>query len=289
MCVTAHRKIYVATLPRMNDKLSKFLNESLFIIVLYERHADQSEAYVSLTTMVREANIFLYDNSRTSSPMQAEGTHYFHSGSNEGVSHAYNQGYKFALKHHFKWLILFDQDTTVTIHYLESVSSSIGENPDHTVFVPKIEDKNGLLSPFRWSGVRGQRIASPLTKMPLAQYRFINSGLVILADTFGSVQGYDESIPLDFSDIFFGERLQKVEPYFIVLSTILKSSFSATERIDLSSALIRYQKYSQAAKEMGVRSQRTFAFAWYAGLRAMKLCYQYKTMDFIGIFLRRVS
>lgn len=271
--------------------LVSFVEDILFVIVLYKTRPEESAAYTSLLNVAEESSvmpaIFLYDNSPQACSVERQSVFYRHDPRNSGVAKAYNESFLVACDKQKKWILLLDQDTTLHSDFLKDLSESTANHPTSAVFVPRLRDRHGTVSPLRWSLGRGKRLTSIPPTLSLRKFRFLNSGLLISTASFKKTGGYPENIPLYFSDIAFGEKLMKETDHFVVLKTELLHGFSATEHIPLEEALHRYSFFCEGALAMG----RTFGPFWLYyvnGLsRGLNLSVRYKTMDFVKIFFSR--
>jgi GT2 family glycosyltransferase len=287
MCVGAHKQIYILTLIAMAADFRTFLDETLFVIVLYKQKAEESPAFQVLSSIYPiPVSIFLYDNSPTIQEVYHKGVTYVHASENNGVARGYNEGYRYGKTTGKKWLMLLDQDTQLTLSYLMNLPTVIQSFPDEVAFVPKLQDNVGIVSPFKWMFGRGIRSRAISSRLKFQSYRFLNSGLLISADAFEKAGQYNENISLYFSDIAFGEKLKTIKQEFIVVDHILIHNMSSTEKITLSSALHRYEFFCKGALAMGDIYGRTWLYTLHAFLRGAKLCFQYKDRSFLKIFFQ---
>ena len=185
--------------------LHRFLEDLLIVVVLFKTKPEDSVTYSCLDLAFRSASvipeILLYDNSPAPANIKGKNITYIHDPCNKGVGHAYNNAAIHARGRQKNWMLLLDQDTRVDAALFDHMETAIRTHPSSVAFVPGIRDKIGLLSPFRFSGGRGRRIVAPGGVLPLKTHRFINSGLLINCSAFTRAGGYDERIPLDFSQV----------------------------------------------------------------------------------------
>lgn len=271
--------------------LSKFLAELLVVIVLFNKKPEQSSAYTSIQTALNILpsfpTIFIYDNSPHPSLLTDSQIIYRHDPQNSGVSKAYNEAIVLATKKNKKWMLLLDQDTNVDTIVFQKFLDSTLEHPATVAFVPKMEDEIGLLSPFQFSSGRGKRIEVHKEKFSLEKFRFINSGLLIQCSAFLRAGGYEENIPLDFSDITFGEKLKKITDHFMVIDTTFHHAFSGTTPLKLNEALARFHYFCTGAFNTGKKFGPFYIYFTRAFFRASHLCFKYRSLRFIKIFLQR--
>jgi GT2 family glycosyltransferase len=95
----------------------------VIVVVLYKRSPSRSQTINSLTSVFRQnpalldsLGVFIWDNTPNLStePVIPFIADYRHGGRNLGTSGAYNQALGFAKSLGAPWLLLFDQDTTVS-------------------------------------------------------------------------------------------------------------------------------------------------------------------------------
>src|SRR5690349_9074362 len=131
--------------PQNLDKrmeLPQFFDELLVVIVLYKRSPAQSAACTTINTILHSLParpaIFIYDNSPDSTIMQVDSITYRHDPANGGVSKAYNCASVHAQANAKSWLLLLDQDTSITVEFLKSLASAVTAHPESVAFVPRI-------------------------------------------------------------------------------------------------------------------------------------------------------
>jgi len=266
--------------------LSEFLSELLIVVVLYKTKPVDAVAWRSVNTALHDSStaphVFIYDNSPDPSPVVQQNVTYIHDPENGGVSRAYNRASDHASGMDKKWMLLLDQDTSVTATLFSQMTEALSAHPSSLAFVPRIIDKKGMLSPFRFKYGRGKRITSIGEVAPLRDYRFINSGLFVRQSAFSAAGGYDDRIPLDFSDISFGTRLKKLTDHVVVLDVSLQHSFSDNERLHVEDALARFRRYCAGAVLMSKTSGSTFLrFNMLA--RGFSLTLRYRDHRFLAI------
>lgn len=281
--------------PELDDftmKACEFLDDLLIVIVLYEKKPHTAAAYTSIHTALNKfpsfPRIFIYDNSPEASPVETQQITYLHDPANSGVSKAYNKASLLALKEHKKWMLFLDQDTLFEESFFRKLTEALSRHPECPVFVPEMVDDKGLVSPFYFTAGRAKRLKGTRKAFPLKDYRFINSGLLIRSSAFREAGGYDETIPLDFSDIDFGERLKKITHYFAVVDVRLKHNLSSTAKLPLKDALARFHYFCIGASRMGENCGKHRLYRTRTFLRSARLSLQYKSHKFLNVFLQHM-
>lgn len=272
-------------------ELPHFFDELLVVIVLYKMKPAESAAYTSVKTVLNDspafAEIFIYDNSPTSAPINSDSVTYCHDPSNNGVSKAYNCASVHAQVRGKTWLLFLDQDTSVTRDFFISLPKAIAAHPESVAFVPRMMDGKGMVSPFRFSRGRGKRISSIGETLSLNRYRFINSGLFIRFSAYVAAGGYHPDIPLDFSDIEFGCRLKKVTDHFRIIDVPLRHGFSDNDD-DANASLTRFRFFCRGALVMGKESNHLFLYRMHTFVRACHLSFRHKDVRFFREFFKRI-
>lgn len=268
------------------EPIGNFIADILFVVVLYRRDVRQAEALQTLLHLtLPHQSILVFDNSPNPQYIDDVRVIYRHNPDNGGVSKAYNEGYQLAATQGKRWLLFLDQDTALTRTYLESLGTATRQYPETVLFVPEIHDQKGVLSPFRWSRGKGTRTQTQAGKLKLAKYRFINSGVLVTARAFHAAGLYDEDLPLDFSDIAFGIRLQQITDHFVRTDTTLSHHFFNSALYSKHEALIRYQVFCKAAIHMGRYYGNTVWFHLRALMRGARLALRFSCPSFLRIYL----
>ena len=285
MCRQAHRKNYLFNFSPMSEYLSRLLSDTLIVLVVYQRKLDECPAYRLFAKLDPSlSGLFIYDNSAVAQPHVLRHDQYIHSPGNDGVSKAYNCGSRFAAAQNKQWLLLLDQDTTVTLLYLEKLAVTRALYPSHNVFVPKLRDRKGYVSPLRWRRGAGVRLSTFPPALTLDKFRFLNSGLLIAKNTFDKAGMYAENIPLYFSDIEFGHRLQAISDEFVVVDETLVHDMSSTSSLPRASALHRYHAFCTGAFAFGRGQKQRTLYTLRAFFRGAKLSWQYRHLGFMKTF-----
>ena len=183
------------------------LNNILIVIVIYKRTLRQSETFLSLEKNLshvtgQKLDIYIYDNSPE--PQQiAENEQlqiiYEHDASNSGVSKAYNKACLEANKIGKKWILIFDQDTTLPLNAIKKYSDAVGEvDSGINVIAPKLYSNNVLISPCRYIFHRGFHLSHvSIGNLLIKRHSFLNSGLLIKVDSIKEIGFFGRFISTD--------------------------------------------------------------------------------------------
>jgi rhamnosyltransferase len=271
------------------------LDDLLVIIVLFRQSLLECASYQSLSKAVGQSEKFpallVYDNSpEASSASSSSSAIYIHNPHNAGVSKAYNEGSKVARQLNKKWILLADQDTEFPSTIFSDYSNASKNYPHVSIFTPSLFDSRGLVSPFRLLWGKGGRIRSlPSGIYSLAKYKIINSGMLISLSAFEKAGGFDERLPLDYSDISFADRASNVDPNFVLTSSKCYHHFSASSEPDLITELERFKSFCKAVRVYRNLSDHTVMLPWIIIPRAIKLCFARRNLKFLKIGLLVLS
>jgi GT2 family glycosyltransferase len=266
-----------------------FLQKIFFVIVLYKKKPEESPALQTILELTKDIStapaILLYDNSPVPGSVVNENVIYYHDPKNSGVAKAYNRAALLAGNLHKTWMLLIDQDMALPVDFFQKLLPYVQRNKETVAFVPQLLDYKGLVSPFKWSLGKGKRIAMKQPVLQFRRFRFANSGALISLDAFNRVGGYEESIPLDFSDIAFGEKLMRITDHFIVTDIVLRHSFSGSADNSFGEELERFKIFWQGSINMGKVFGSSRMLRVQTFLRMAKLSYHHKRFEFIMFFL----
>lgn len=235
------------------------------VIVLYEKAAEASEAFTSLCRILEERpawheafSVVLYDNS----PLPAtdagtlSGARYVHDPANGGLSAAYNYAWHQAKADTSEWLLLLDQDTTLTAEYVQALleaSGSHAKNPKVGAIVPLLELDNTIYSPeenffyhlrHQFPDMRYYRATSDMQGLQTRPLNAYNSGALLRTSAIETIGGFPADFRVDYLDHAVFHLLHRAGFMMLVLNVKLQQKLS---HIDLDSvSLARHTSVLQA-------------------------------------------
>ncbi len=265
------------------------MNGCLIVLVLYKQKLHETASYQSLMAAWPVGGAFkllVYDNSPESQSVVYSGDNrlfqYIHDPSNPGVGKAYNVAGTVAREEGYDWLLLMDQDSSFPPRLFDAYTVSIRAFPNVHVFGPSLFDHRGLLSPFRKGRTSGKRLGQITPGLySLNELAIINSGMLIKVSTFHQAKGYDERLPLDFSDIHFLSRVSGISPDFVVVDLVGRQAHSDQPLAGYEEALRRFGYYLRAARVMGGLEHARFSYLLRSLGRALKLTVRYRSLRFL--------
>ena len=187
----------------------------LAVVVLYKRSLEQSQTLTSLgkafrgqPELVEFLRVLVWDNSPTAlaDPALAFPFEYLHSGKNVGNSGAYNRAMELAEATGIPWLLLLDQDTTISEEFLPKMleySRRLADHLEVAAVVPILWCRGQLISPRRF-GIFSRTVAipRPCHGSYQGQVVAVDSAAMIRVTALRAVGGYNELLFwLDFGDI----------------------------------------------------------------------------------------
>jgi len=198
------------------------------VIVIYKCKVEESSTLYSLNEAVEQPiNVLIYDNS----PAIDSGydvnkfanlrIQYVHNPNNPGISKAYNYALNEAKNINKRWLLLLDQDTTLSKEYFQKIVKISDQQLRHSVvsIIPNIKSAsdNQIISPLRilpGGFLKPLSVSQGYLNINLAA---INSGALINIDFVLSVGGFNEDYKLDMLDYWFNREIYKSKKDVLLL------------------------------------------------------------------------
>ncbi|MXV51709.1 glycosyltransferase [Pedobacter sp. HMF7647] len=259
----------------------------LIVIVLYEQTLKNSITYESIRdeAMRLDLKFFVYDNSLMPDEDIPSYIHYIHNSTNPGVSKAYNEALKYAEYCKRDWMLLLDQDTKIPVNFFSKLFN-IDVPDDVSLCVPRLLHNKMMISPSGYKFSKGFLLKDvPNGLNNLHRKTFLNSGLLIKTSLVRNAGGYDESVPLYFSDFVFINRIRKHIKQFYLMPFELEHNLSSNDSTNEVQFRIRFNFYLKGAWQAS-RSEPRKRFAYIATtfLRAIKLTYKSKNFYYLKTF-----
>ena len=229
------------------------------VLVLYKRKPEQSQTINSLAAifarqpeLLEAIQVLIWDNTplpldHLDLPFPAD---YMHGQRNVGTSGAYNGAMELAEAQGSPWLLLLDQDTTLTPEFLPGMlaySRRFHDSPDVGSVVPFVYSHGQLVSPRRLRSFnRNHQI--PLTFQGLCREKAyaINSTALVRVAALREIGGYSEEFWLDLSDVYaFQAMFWKGRYMFVAADLVLQHSLSGMD-YDREMTVERYRNFLAA-------------------------------------------
>lgn len=265
------------------------------VVVLYKTYYKESISILTLANSLKNANIdsfdlLIYDNSPSYNSSQTINTwnginiEYIADYNNSGVSRAYNIAFEYAKKKQKEYLLLLDQDTKINSNFFSCLNQNLGR---YDLYFPYLESNNTIISPCKFILGRGiplnKRELQPGTNL-LHRRNFLNSCAIISISLFEKVHGFDENIPLYYSDFNFFNRVKKngIKHYY-QLNISCTHEMASSDDSDISNFLPRFINYIQGAMKCYNSLGGKTMMAINIILRATKLGIRHRTLLFLKL------
>ena len=172
----------------------------LAVVVRYNTPFEESQTLVGIGAalaanpdLAKQYHLFVWDNSPQALPEPPLPIPYttHHATVNLGVSGAYNSALAHALEQGGTWMLLLDQDTTITAEFLRRMLA-------HSVALETREEIAAI----------GDGAGLPTGKGSVAQGEATaaNSGCLVRVSALAGIGGYDTNFWLDYSDMYVFHR-----------------------------------------------------------------------------------
>ncbi len=217
------------------------------LIVIHNRRCEESPSCEGLSSDPF-AHVLVMDNSTEENDnalyCARRGFGYVTMGGNMGLAKAYNRGIAWIKENtDATHVLLLDDDTTLPENFVTSTAAFIQQTPQAQIFVPRVTDEQGLLSPCRIDGLHVTRVSAPEELTP-ETFTAINSGMVIDLTLFEEY-AYDEAYFLDYIDHAFLRDMKEQHVRVAVTKQTLKQAFAANERGNKRAAKRRLAIFKQ--------------------------------------------
>jgi GT2 family glycosyltransferase len=231
----------------------------LAVVVRYKTPLEESqtlrslgEAFSSHSELREDYRVLLWDNSpvRLENPELSFSFEYRFSDQNLGVSGAYNQALVYAESIGCTWLLLLDQDTTVTAEYLIRMlkhAQEVENDLSIATIVPFVRSHETLVSPRRFGRfIRNHQIPRFVSGIYRQDAYAVNSGTIIRTSALREVGGYSEIFWLDLSDAYIFQALYRHGKFMYIAGDLELSHSVASMDFNQHMTPERYRSFLAA-------------------------------------------
>lgn len=275
----------------MHNKKLVCYSDIYICIVLYKKNIEDCETFQSIIKCKckEKLTILIYDNSPDANLTQSKINQqysnnfdigYYPNFYNHGISGAYIHALNTAKNIQRKWLVFFDQDSTIPPNYFEVLLDAINNNMNIDLFCPKVTSDNILISPSIFVAGRPwlkERISNGI--IDCKSHTIINSGIAIRLSKFEGLNGYSLALPLDYSDHYFFYKFKKSNKVFFVLDIEIQHQLSSLNEISFEDTFQRFRLYCNASKTFSSLVSKKSVLFWLL-VRSFKLSYKFKNLSF---------
>jgi GT2 family glycosyltransferase len=233
--------------------------EILAIVVRYKTPLEESptltslaEAFASDPDLLEAYGVLVWDNSpvRLDDPHLSFPFKYGYSDRNLGVSGAYNHALTYAESVGCRWLLLLDQDTTVTADYLRRMLGHVKQvENDQSIatVVPFVCSDDTLVSPRKFGRlIRNHQIPRSFSGIYAEDAYAVNSGTIMRASALRAVGGYSDVFWLDLSDAYIFQALYRAGKRMYIAGDIELAHSVASMDFDKHMTPERYKSFLAA-------------------------------------------
>lgn len=177
------------------------------VLVRYKLPLAESPAWQSLQLLAQALpegcvpHLLMFDNSPQPQHPGASTfpVEYISNPANTGLTPAYNAACKRAVEGGFQWLLLLDQDTTLTAGYWSELTATLPSLPASVAAVmPQLIENGRTHSPTRLPRLTHRPVHSTgLLPYPVTAY---NSAAVLRVSALEALGGFDERFPMEYAD-----------------------------------------------------------------------------------------
>ncbi len=256
------------------------------IIVLYHQSEIESKTLYSLNSSLNSLNkslrTIIYDNSESKFVFDLKNAikiypnleiEYLANKSNPGLSEAYNYALNKSLNARF--LLLFDQDTTVTNDFLQEV---LCNDSNYDCLVPNVTSKNNIqISPMWYNCYGGLEVITPNTINNKKGFvTAINSGAVYNVESLRRLGGFSNEFKLDMLDhyIFYMMNLKNYKILF--LNASINQDLSIDNYTNIGFDRFKSIMESEVKLVRKFRFINIFLYRFRVAIRAIKFLLQRK-------------
>jgi GT2 family glycosyltransferase len=231
----------------------------LAVVVLYKRSPEQSQTIQSLIQVFAcnpglndQVRVLLWDNT----PVPLTGVvlpfsfELRHGGGNVGTSGAYNYAMELAASVGYPWLLLLDQDTTVSEEFLQAMigyGEQFRDSPEIATVVPFIFSHGSLVSPRQLLSFNRIR-QIPVTVSGLYRNKAygVNSATLIRVSALREIGGYSDEFWLDLSDVYVFQALHRQGKFMFIAGDLRVDHSIASMDFDKEMSPERYRNFMAA-------------------------------------------
>jgi len=212
----------------------------LAVVVLYKVRAEQSQSFSSLQRLLAEdpeaartIDLMVCDNTPYEQPQPAgfPGL-YVSDTTNPGLAKCYNLALRVAQERGATWLLLLDQDTTLTAEYLREIVAQTREQAADTgivALVPKLIQDGVVQSPHTRPTYRHAKFDRSVAGRYQGWLYAFNSASILRVAALEAIDGFPEQFWLDFLDHATFHRLQQAGGRLLVLDACLEHELSTND------------------------------------------------------------
>ncbi len=243
------------------------------VVVLYKKSLEESETLHTLLKILdTKNNLLVFDNSpyrqykNDCFEFHNFSVQYFHDPTNPGLSDAYNKALRIANTIKTKWLLLLDQDTTLTDEYINEIigldSASFDDNC--VAIMPHVLslNKKHIIAPRKLGlGMMTKEIVVK-NRVVSTQITGINSGTLLRIEYLNKINGFSTSYSLDMLDHWYFRKIFQDSYCVFVLNTAIYQDLSVQGDYEKAISFSRYIQILKA-ENVFMKEENILSFIFY--------------------------
>lgn len=276
-------------------------DDLIAVVVLYKLPLNDSTAIRTLTKSLRRVesgcmDLVIYDNHPSTNDGQLLKSnclkvHYIADYNNSGVSRAYNESAKLGISLKKKYILLLDQDTQIEENFCTELNILLCKS--YLLLFPLLISQTGkTISPCNFKMGRGYSLLKSDSNPGLHSIKkrnFLNSGAVISLDLFHRVGGFDENIPLYFSDFNFFERVKVHCSEYYQMKSVFHHDMASNDDSNMEKFLKRFRFYCDGALCCYDSFSKRLLMMFNILTRSLKLGFRHKTFQFLFVCFKSIK
>jgi GT2 family glycosyltransferase len=223
----------------------------LFVIVLYKSKLHSSSSFQTLRkSTIKEVELLVYDNSPDKddiSRIKARNIelNYKWDPRNPGLSSAYNYALEKALENKKEWLLLLDQDSTLTSEYLNEIQkiNIVSIDSEVVAIAPRVKSNHepfDIISPMKMridGGFKPIKAKNGIQTEPISA---INSGSLFRVSFLKEINGFNPAFKLDFLDHWCYRKINRLSKKIYVINSFIHHDLSVSKGFLNNISITRY-------------------------------------------------
>jgi GT2 family glycosyltransferase len=227
------------------------------VVVLYKTSLENSKTIDSLESITEEkVNLFVFDNSpirqyeSDNFDFKTFNIFYYHDATNPGLSVAYNAALNSATNTSYSWLLLLDQDTTLTLQYWHELKELDFQKLTTSVVavIPTVTSLDGksIIAPSKMflGGIcRPIKLSDGVVNTPISG---INSGTLLNVSYMNSINGFSKKYTLDMLDHWYFRKIFKDGKSIYLMRSTICQDLSVFGNFEENVSVNRYKQMLRA-------------------------------------------
>lgn len=217
------------------------MEDVLIILVIYEMNILNSQSCKSLLECWDDdINLLIYDNSSESKNEtilneffpQEGNVQYVWDPSNPGIAKAYNIALQYANKSNMRWLLLLDQDSSLTTNFFHLLIQTKKNVTDSIVsIIPKVKCNKKIISPqIPFLGGFAKSISQYKYGAVYRELVYINSMSLVRISFLNQIGGFSEAYPLDMLDYYINKCIYRSNKGIYIIPVIMEHNLSVLQK-----------------------------------------------------------